>query len=702
MPSGHENEHETVILGPVEREWIGPYHVEGRIGAGGMGEVYRARDPRLERDVAIKVLPAAHMKDPESRLRLLKEARAASALNHPNIITVFDIGSDRGMDYLVMEYVKGNTFDSVIAGGPLSLSDLIRYGTAVASPLAAAHAIGIVHRDIKPANIMIAADGQVKILDFGLAKFQPPTSDSQATVQMSTPGVVMGTISYMSPEQAHGQALDGRSDIFSLGVVLYEAATGMLPFKGSSSMAILQAVVSEDPPRPSSLNPSLPARFDRVIARALAKNKLERFETADQLSEALRDINQSGDLPAAPSAPPSAEPREGAERVDVLYLDIVKSTRNTTDVQHQMNRQLNEIIQKTSDFQRANQRGELISLPSGDGMALVFTQSPEAPLRAAIEIARELKMQTQFRVRMGIHCGVVIRGPDVNGRPNFSGDGINLAQRVMACGSGNHILLSSISAAALRNITTWKDKIVFLGNYRVKDDIIEAWSYVDSEVGSNSKLEVIPSKAARVRTWAIAAIAGMVLLAAAAFWAWSSRFWVEQRAFSYSLLLQNPNGSVDDVAPYSVLPTSAQIKLKIVSPQDGFLYILAESPNHNAPSTFSWLFPEPNYQGSSAAVKAQTSLSVPTPPKSFIVISPTPEPDMIHFIWSKTPLENLEMVKLRLFNERTGDLSSQDVALVKNLLGAGSSESHESRNGAYTAVQGRVDPLTAHFTLGHM
>ncbi len=587
----HENEHETVILGPVEREWIGPYHVEGRIGAGGMGEVYRARDPRLERDVAIKVLPAAHMKDPEFRLRLLKEARAASALNHPNIVTVFDIGSDRGMDYLVMEFVKGQTFEKVIASGRLSLADLIRYGTAIASPLAAAHAVGIVHRDIKPANIMIAADGQVKILDFGLAKLQPANSDPQATAQMSTPGVIMGTISYMSPEQAHGEPLDGRSDIFSLGVVLYEAATGTLPFKGSSAMAILQAVVSEDPPRPSSLNHSLPARFDRVIACALAKNKLERFETADQLSEALRDINQSGDLPVAPSPPASVQPQDGAVRVDVLYLDIVKSTRNTTDVQHQMNRRLTEIILKTSDFQRASERGELVSLPSGDGVALVYTQSPEAPLRAAIEIARELKTQTRFQVRMGIHSGIVYRGPDVNGRPNFSGEGINIAQRVMSCGNGDHILLSPISASALRNITAWKDKIVFLGNYKAKDDAIAAWSYVDGEVGSKAPLQCTPLKPAPVPAWAIAVIIGIVLFAAAAFWAWTSRFWVEQRAFSYSLLLQNPNGGVTDVDAYSVLLNNAKIKLKIASPQDGFLYILAESPNPNAPSSFSCLFP---------------------------------------------------------------------------------------------------------------
>jgi hypothetical protein len=367
-----------------------------------------------------------------------------------------------------------------------------------------------------------------------------------------------------------------------------------------------------------------------------------------------------------------------------------------------MNRRLTEIIQKSSDFQRATERGELVSLPSGDGVALVFTQSPEAPLRVAIEIARELKAQTQFRVRMGIHSGIVYRGPDVNGRPNFSGEGINIAQRVMSCGTGEHILLSPISASALRNITAWKDKIVFLGNYRAKDDIIAAWSYVDGEVGSNSALEAIPLKATHVRNWAIAAILAIVLLAGAAFWVWSSRIWVEQRAFSYSLLLQNPNGTTSDVAPYSVLPNSAKIKLKIASPQDGFLYILAESPNPNAPSSFSWLFPEPDYQGSSAAVKAQTSLSVPTPPDRFIGISPSAEPDMIHFIWSKTPLENLEMVKIRLFNQRSGDLSSQDVALVKNLLGPDSTESHETRNGSYTAVQGRVNPLTAHFTLGHM
>ena len=382
MLSRHENSHETVILGPVEREWIGPYHVEGRIGAGGMGEVYRARDLKLKREVAIKVLPTAQMKDQQARDRLLKEAQAASALNHPNIVTVYEINSDRGMDYLVMEYVKGTTFDNLIATGRLSLSDLIRYGTAIASPLAAAHSVGIVHRDIKPANIMIAADGQIKILDFGLAKLQPSGGDPQATAQMSTPGVIMGTLSYMSPEQAHGQPLDGRSDIFSLGVVLYEAATGTLPFKGASAMAILQAVVSEEPPRPSSLNPSLPARFDRVIARALAKNKQERFETADQLSEALRDINQSGDLPPAPSAPLSEQPQDGAVRVDVLYLDIVKSTRNTTDVQHQMNRRAHRNHTKEFRFPACHRKGRAGFLAQRRRCrARVYAESRSTPSR---------------------------------------------------------------------------------------------------------------------------------------------------------------------------------------------------------------------------------------------------------------------------------------------------------------------------------
>jgi serine/threonine protein kinase len=213
---------------------LGPYEIRAALGAGGMGEVYSALDTRLHRTVAIKVLPPAKFRDADREARFLQEARAASALNHPNIVTLHDIASDGGVHFLVMEYVPGEVLSRVIAQKGLALSDLADYATQMACALAAAHAAGIVHRDIKPANVIVTPRRQVKILDFGLAKLQESADESAETrprrAELTEPGMVMGTVSYMSPEQARGEPVDGRTDLFSLGAVLYEMATGRRAF----------------------------------------------------------------------------------------------------------------------------------------------------------------------------------------------------------------------------------------------------------------------------------------------------------------------------------------------------------------------------------------------------------------------------------------------------------------------------------------
>jgi len=257
-----------------------------------MGEVFRARDTRLDRTVAIKVLPADAMADPVRKKRLLQEARAASALNHPNIITLHDISSDGGVDFLVMEYVAGSSLKDLIRREGLPLSDVLSCGTQAASALAAAHSAGIVHRDIKPANIMITPQGQVMLLDFGIAKLnqRPEESPAETRTQFTTPGTVIGTLSYMSPEQARGEETDGRSDIFSLGVVLYEAATGRLPFQGPSALAVMHEIAAAEPIKASAVNKRLPEALDQILLRALAKQRTERFQRADDLGNELREL----------------------------------------------------------------------------------------------------------------------------------------------------------------------------------------------------------------------------------------------------------------------------------------------------------------------------------------------------------------------------------------------------------------------------
>jgi eukaryotic-like serine/threonine-protein kinase len=276
---------------------LGPYEIIAALGAGGMGEVYRARDTRLDRDVAIKFLLRDRVADPAMKHRFLQEARAASALNHPNIVVLHDIASHDGLDFLVMEHVAGKTLNDLIAPDGMPLDRVTKLGAQVASALAAAHVAGIVHRDIKPANIMVTADQVVKVLDFGIAKMVPgtagPDGPTQAIATVTTPGVVVGTVSYMSPEQTRGEAIDARSDIFSLGCVLYQAATGQVPFRGASAMAIMHEIATVIPAAPSSLRPDLPGTFDALIARCLAKNPDQRFatmRTSRLRSDALREL----------------------------------------------------------------------------------------------------------------------------------------------------------------------------------------------------------------------------------------------------------------------------------------------------------------------------------------------------------------------------------------------------------------------------
>jgi len=283
---------------------LGPYEILDLLGAGGMGEVYKARDTRLKRLVAIKVLPPERMADEGHKRRFVQEAQAASALNHSNIITIHDIAADGGRDYIVMEHVAGKTLQGLIPGTGFGLAELLRIAVQVAEGLSAAHAAGIVHRDLKPSNIMVSETGQVKILDFGLAKLTERAHSSENyathTVQAKTgPGTVLGTVHYMSPEQAEGKPLDARSDIFSFGTVLYEMATGRRAFAGNSQAAIMAAILNKEPEPMGEVAPHLPSELDRIIMRCLRKDPEKRQQHMTDvkvLLEELREESESGKL----------------------------------------------------------------------------------------------------------------------------------------------------------------------------------------------------------------------------------------------------------------------------------------------------------------------------------------------------------------------------------------------------------------------
>ena len=314
---------------------LGRYEILAPLGAGGMGEVYRSRDSGLDRDVALKVIAHDHAHDAELIRRFEQEARAAGALNHPNVCAIYDLGAHEGLRYVVMELLEGETLRAVLGGRPLPLRSAIAYGARAAEGLAAAHAHGIVHRDLKPENLFLTKSGQVKVLDFGLAKLKPAgisdAASGAATVppeRATSPGVILGTVSYMAPEQIRGASVDARTDVFALGVVLFELLAGRRPFVGATAADVMSGILEREAPPLETLRADTPAPLARLVRRCLAKDPNRRVQTSLDVRNELEDLLQELDRPVPPGG--DSRPADLAERSHVLTAAEVRqlSVRN--------------------------------------------------------------------------------------------------------------------------------------------------------------------------------------------------------------------------------------------------------------------------------------------------------------------------------------------------------------------------------------
>jgi len=492
---------------------IGDYEVIGALGAGGMGEVYKVRNTLSDRLEAMKVLLPQSVGSAEQAERFLREIRLQAALDHPNIAALRTALRHGDQLVMIVELVEGTSLQALLEQRPLAVPEAVSYFAQALAALDYAHGKGVIHRDIKPGNILLARNGMVKLSDFGIARL---ARDRKLTAS----GTTLGSIYYMSPEQVTGSSeLDFRADIYSLGVTFYESVTGKRPFQGEGEYAILSAHVSQTPAPPKELNSAIPPELDQIILKAMAKQPSDRFPTAAAFREALLKVPgvshsaalqhlSTGEVAPRETVvlPATATPRpEGSrsaakgelEMAYVLFMDLVGYSKLPMDLQSDRIQDLVEIVRNTSAYGRAHENNQIISLPTGDGMALVFFQNLVAPVQCAIEVSRVLKTRPELELRMGVHTGPVYRIADINTNRNVAGGGINLAQRVMDCGDSGHILLSKAVAEVLGQLSEWSGHLTDLGECEVKHGVkVHLVNFYTGEVGNPQ----LPEKVAQSKS----------------------------------------------------------------------------------------------------------------------------------------------------------------------------------------------------------
>jgi len=487
---------------------LGQYQIKSVLGAGRMGVVYRANDERLDRMVAIKVLPPGLLEGAAALDRFQREALSLSRMNHPNIAAVYEVGSENGVDYLVTEDIQGITLEERNQSGPPPIAEVLLLAIQMCAGLAAAHERGIVHRDLKPGNMRLTPDGRLKILDFGLVELVAIPSQAESPVPQAQE--MSAAIAYMAPEQLQGQPADPRSDLWAVGAVLYELSTGHRPFPGNVSTAIAADILHKQPGKPRSLRPEIPVGLEEIILKCLEKNPSNRFASARAMAEDLEELRDESSQTEQPLAPSSTSETRSMEIAHVLFTDIVSYSTMPMDEQDRVLCDLQAMVRSNREFVAAQREDRLIRLPTGDGMALVFFRDAEAPVRCAIELARNLREHhPTLKLRMGINSGPVYHVADINANRNVAGAGINMAQRVMDCGDAGHILLSKAVADTLAQVTGWRPALHDLGEVQVKHGVrVQIFNLCKDGAGNPE----IPKKLRSAMTRRRASLAGVIAL----------------------------------------------------------------------------------------------------------------------------------------------------------------------------------------------
>lgn len=721
----------------------GRYRIEEKLGQGGFGAVYLARDEKMvSRQVVIKVLLANSFENEWSRKKFRQESEALTRVDHPNIVGVFDTGEmPDGKPYIVMQYVPGGSLRSQITPEGMDLARAAHIIKQIGRGLSAAHEKGIFHRDLKPKNVMLQTLGdgeeQVKIIDFGVAKVKNSLVGPETTKDLAA-----GSIAYMSPEQLDAKPVSATSDIYAFGVMAFEMLTGRRPFNPDSMFQLLEMQRSGMRVKPVDLRPSLPLAAQSIILRALAFAPADRYQQArqfgDDLANALSDESYEGSVVtrdarrAAPGNPlvtrisiPADAKTLSLETANVLFTDIVGYSKLLIEDQTEQLAQLQAVVRNTEEFTRAEEVNQLLRLPTGDGMALVFFGDPEAPLRCALEISHALRESPGLELRMGIHSGLVYRVADINTNMNVAGGGINLAQRVMDCGDAGHILVSSRVADDLGQLSRWAKCLHDLGEAEVKHGVkVHLFNlYTDDAGNPEVPAKLQPEEERRSRKSLVVAAALVILAAIASGLAWRqfssgsaapsqtaavvsgpAPVTAPEQKFTYWLKVQSyengrPRGVEFESTGNEIYGNGWRFQFHIKPEQPGALYLVNEGPSPTGAVEYNVLFPTPDNNDGSARLATTDPLET----KNYHFVENTGV-EKFWIIWSTQPIADLDAIFRDAFKNKGVIIDAAQIAQLRSYLKKYESEPpnrSEDKSKARTFITGRGETLVSLLELSH-